>query len=238
MEKSNITEIEFQLRKLITKYSDFFAYHQWPSEHERWVELIFALVSTKSDKPQYEVRDIIEELDDLGLLDVEELSHIPKVDNNIDFNSPYAKRVIESLSESRYTEEGVKKSGFTEEESKSSFLIMHEAAKSLMEHHEGKIQKYLRKYGQQIVNEFAENFSLSGINKKDLEYAVTYWLQNVLNMPLGLETESSEAFCKELRITNEELVQEADKLDINIALLDDMIDQHIQNLKKEVDSNG
>ena len=238
MVKSNITELEFQLRKLVTKYSDFFAYHQWPSEHQRWVELIFALVSRISDKPEFEVRDIIEELDDNGLLDIEELSNIPKVGRNVDFASTWAKRVIESLSESRFTEEGSKRTGFTEEESKSSLLVMHEAAKSLMEYHDGKIQKYLRKYGQQMVDEFAENFSFSGMDKKDLRYAVSYWLQNVLNMPIHLKEESIETFCKDFQITNEELVKEADNLDINIALLDDMIDQHIQNVKKEVNQNG
>ena len=59
------------MRKLITKYSDFFVHHQWPSEHERWVELIFALVSRISDKSEFEVRGIIEKLDDYGLLDIE-----------------------------------------------------------------------------------------------------------------------------------------------------------------------
>jgi len=238
MEKSNISEIEFQLRKLITKYSDLFVYHQWPSEHERWVELIFALVTRIGKKPESEIRDIIEELDDLELLDIEELSNISKVGNDIDFNSPFAKRVIESLSESRFTEEGFKKPGFTEDESKSSFLIMHEAAKSLMERHNGKIQKYLRKYGQQMVDELAQNFSFSSMDEKDIKYAFIYWLQNVLNMPLHLEAESIETFSKDFQITNEELVREADSLDINIALLDDMIDQHMQNTKKDGKQNG
>lgn len=233
MAKSTTTEIEFQLRKLITKYSDFFAYHQWPSEHERWVELIFALVTRISKKPESEIRDIIEELDDLGLLDIEELSNIPKVGSDIDFNSPFAKRVIESLSESRYTEEGSTISGFTKEESIRCLLLMYETAKSLMEHHDGKIQKYLRKYGQQMVNEFADNFSFSGMDEKDLKNAVTYWLQNVLNMPVNLKIESINTFCNTLGISDEELIKEADNLNINVALLDDMIEQHMQDTRKE-----
>lgn len=228
MEKSNTSEVEFQLRKLLMKYSDLFVYHQWPIEHERWVELIFALTCRISDKPVSEVRDNIEELDDLGLLDVEELSNIHKVGSDIDFNSPFAKRVIESLSESRFTEEGLKKPGFTKEESERSLLIMYEAAKSLMEHHDGKIQKYLRKYGQQMVDELIENFTFSGMEDKDIKYAFTYWLQNVLNMPVNLKRESMETFCKDFQITIEEILKEADNLDINIALLDDMIDLHIE----------
>ena len=233
MEKSNISEIEFQLRKLITKYSDLFAYQQWPSEHERWIELVFALVTRISKKPESEIRDIVEYLDDLDLLDIEALSNISKVDNDIDFNSPFAKRVIESLSESRFTEEGIRKPIFTENESKSTFLIMHEVAKSLMEGHDGKIQKYLRKYRQQMVDELAQNFSFSNMYEKDIKNAFIYWLQNVLNMPLHLATENTKTFCKDLQITSEELVNESDNLNINIALLDDMIDQDMQNTKKD-----
>ncbi len=232
MEKSNISEVEFQLRKLITKYSDLFVNHQWPSEHERWVELIFALVTRISKKPESEIRDIIEELDDLELLDIKELSNISKVGNDIDFNSPFAKRVIESLSESRFTEEELKKPGFTEEESKRSLSVMHEAAKGLMEHHSGKIQKYLRKYGQQMVDELAENFSFTGMEEKDIKYAFIYWLQNVLNMPVNLNTESIDTFCNRLGISGEKLVKEADNLNINVALLDDMIEQHISDEKR------
>jgi len=221
MEK-NISEMEFQLRKLITKYSDLFVYHQWPSEHARWIELIFALVTRISKKPEDEVRDTIEELDDLDLLDVEALAKIPDAGGGINLDEPHARRVVECLSES----------GFTEEESKSSILVMHEAAKSLKEHHEGKIQKYLRKYGQQMIDELAENFSFSRMDEKNVKYAFTYWLQNVLNMPVNLKTKSTDTFCKKLKMADEELVKEADNLDINISLLDDMIDQYINDLKE------
>lgn len=213
MEKSNISEMEFQLRKLITRYSGLFVYHQWPSEHARWVELIFALVTRISKKPEEEVRDIIEELDDLELLNVEALSEVPEANGGINLDDPYARRIFEFLSES----------GFTEEESKSSILVMQEAAKSLKEHHEGKIQKYLRRYGQRIIDELSEDFSFSKLNENDVRYAFAYWLQNVLNMPVNLKTDEMDAFCKRFKITAEELVKEADKLDINLALLDDII---------------
>ena len=227
MMKSSNSEVQFQLRKLITKYSDLFAYHQWPSEQERWSELVFALVTKTSHKPETEIRDIVEELDELGLLDVEELSKIPEVNGNVDYSYPFAKRIIDCLSESRITEEQTKKPGLTEEESRRSVSVMRDVAKSLIEHHDGKVQKYLRKYGQQMVDEIANNFTISAMKEKDMKYAFVYWLQNVLNMPLNLATPSVETFGKDLQIDSEDLVKEADKLDINIALLDDMIDQHM-----------
>ncbi len=224
MEKQNISETEFQLRKLLGKYSDIFVYHQWPSEHKRWVELVFALVARISNKSEDEIRDVIEELDDprLDLLDVEALSEIPETDGGIDLDYPHARRVVEYLSES----------GFTEEESKSSVLVMHEAAKSLIEYHDGKIQKYLRKYGQQMIDELSQNFSFSKMSEADVKYAFTYWLQNVLNMPISLEDENVKKFCKKINKKPEELCEVADKLNINIALLDDFIERYIRDLEE------
>jgi hypothetical protein len=233
MAQSTTTEMEFQLRKLVTKYSDLFAYHQWPSEHDRWIELVFALVARISDKPEPDVRNAIEQLDDLGLLEVEELSSIPQSGGSIDYKSQAAKRVIESLSEPQFTEEGLEKPGFTEEQSKNILLIINEAAKSLMEHHDGKIQKYLRKYGQQMVDELANNFTFSSMDEKDIKYAFIYWLQNVLNMPVNLKMKSMETFCSKVGISEEELLKEADNLNINVALLDDLIEQHMQDTRKE-----
>ncbi len=222
MKKSNGSEVEFELRKLAIEYFSLFSHHLWPSEHTRWVELIFALTTRTTDKSESQVREIIEKLDDLELLNVEELSQIPEVKDGIDLDAPYAKRIVDFLSES----------GFTEEESKSSILAMHEAAKSLKKHYDGKIQKYLREYGQRIIDELPQNFSFSQMKNEDRKYAFTYWLQNVLNMPISLRTKGVEKFCRKLRITNAELTREADNLGINLALLDDIIDQYTRDSKK------
>ena len=222
MEKSHFSEIEFQLNKLILRYSGLFVYHQWPSENKRWVELVFALLTRVSKKPEDRIRDTIEELDALNLLGVEELAEISETDDGINLDYPYARRIVECLSES----------GFTEEESKSSILAMYEAAKSLKKHHNGKIQEYLRVYGQRMIDELSHNFSFSKMNEEDVKYAFTYWLQNILNMPVNLRTEGIEKFCERLQITYEDLLKVADTLNINFALLDDMIDQHIRGLEK------
>lgn len=217
MERSDISEMEFQLKKLFHKYSDLFVSQQWPSEHERWVELVFALVTRISNKAEDEIRDAIEDLDDLELLDVEGLSQVPTVSGGIDLDDAHARRIFEYLCESE----------FTSEESKSSILAVHEAAKSLMDHHDGKIQKYLRKYGQEMINELPQNFSFSKMNKFDIKYAFTYWLQNVLNMPISLEDEVVEQFCRKLAGNAKDLVQAVDKLDINLALVDDIIQSYL-----------
>ncbi len=219
MQEPDISEMEFQLRKLFSRYSELLAYHQWPSEHDRWVELIFALVSRIVDMPELEVRDVIKDLDDLDLLDIGRLSEIPEARDGVDLDFPHARRIFESLSES----------GFTQEDSESSVLVMHEAAKSVGKNHDGKIQKYLRKYGQRMMDELSQSFSFSKMDEADVRYAFTYWLQNVLNMPVSLEDESIEEFCDELDRTPEELMQAADKMDINLATIDDMVQMYLMD---------
>ncbi len=223
MEKSNISELEFQLRKLITKYSDFVVYHQWPSEHERWVELIFALITRISNKPESEIRDTVEELDDIELLNINELSEVPKTSGGVNIDYLYARRIFDCLSAS----------GFTEEESIDSILAMHEAAQSLKQHLDGKIQKYLRSYGQRMIDELSAYFSFSKMDHSDVKFAFAYWLQNVLNMPVNLQTKNMDTYCEKFKITINDLVRGADNLDINLALVDDLIDQYVQDSQEK-----
>jgi len=225
MAKSNSSELDFQLRKLLTKYSEVFDSHLWLSEHDRWVELIFCLVSTISNQSDPDVRDVIEVLDDLGLLEIEELAQIPATKGGIDLNSAHAKRVIEILNES----------GFTKAESHKSVLAVYEAAKSLKKNHDGKIQKYLRKYGQKMLDEVTQEFSFSGINADDVRYAFTYWLQNVLNMPISLTDSNINNFCKDKKTNMRDLLDMADQMDINLALLDDLIQLERQESKIKPD---
>ena len=131
MGKSDLAKVDFELRKLFRNYSQLYMIHQWPSEQMRWVELIFALVSRVCDKPEPEIRYVIEELDDLGLLRVEDLSEIPIEKGEADLTHPAAGAIVGYLTEC----------GFTKQMAKNSLLIMKEAAESLKKHHEGKVQK-------------------------------------------------------------------------------------------------
>lgn len=216
MEKK-LSEVEFKIMKLITENPELLSNFQWPSEQERWKELIFALITSISNKPENEVRVTIEKLNTLGLLDVKMLA-----DTGLDSNFNQ-KRIMEILLES----------GFGEEESMNYLLVMQEAAQSLNKTHDGKIQKYIRFYGQKMIDEINQNFSFTNINDKNVKNAFTYWLQNVLNVPIILKSESLDQFCQISQITEEELLNEADKMDLSLILLDDLIVQHMQNLNNQ-----
>lgn len=226
MRKNNVSELDFQLKKLFSQYMELFEYHRWPWEHMRWVELVFALVSVLSSKPRDIVREAVETLDDLELLDVNELSGIPLVSSDVDLNFPLASRINEILSEH----------GFTIEESKNAILAMNEAAKSLIQHHGGKIQRYLRRYGVRMLEDLHRTFPFTKMNQEDVRFAFTFWIQNVLNMPVDLPLESVAEFCKKYKASKDELLEAADNLDINVALLDDLIEEYTEDLKRKQQS--
>lgn len=84
--------------------------------------------------------------------------------------------MVSTLSEPIVAQEGEKKPGFTDIESKRCVLIMHEAAMTLAERHGGKIQRYLRNYGQQMINGLAEQLAAAvpGEHRQIQEQACGY----------------------------------------------------------------
>jgi hypothetical protein len=213
MKKPATHQAMFRIRKLFHQYANSVDYHRWPDENHRWNELLLSLLLTISDKHQNYIRNIIEELSTLGLLNVDELVALPSVNGKVDTDSDHALKIAETLKEYE----------FTDEECEDSILIMHEAAKSLKERHNGKVQRYLRKYGQLMLDQLNKDFSFSKMNQTDVKNAFTFWLQNVMNMPISLEDEHIIEFCNKFGISPKELTDFADEIDLNVAVLDDLI---------------
>ena len=69
-----------------------------------------------------------------------------------------------------------------------------------------------------------EVFNFSGLNKKQANYAFTYWMQNVLNMPVSLSDEAVQNFSKTTGIEPAQLFAAADALDVNVAVIDDLVE--------------
>ena len=85
-----------------------------------------------------------------------------------------------------------------------------------------------------MLYELDENFTFSKMKKDDLKYAFTFWLQNVTNMPISLLDQNTKEYCTRLGLRAEEFMEVADKLDINLAVIDDMIN-NLQTLNNSQD---
>jgi hypothetical protein len=121
--------------------------------------------------------------------------------------------------------EVLEEEGFSPEEAQRGITSIWDAASTFEERYGGKVQVYLRQYGERMLDEVQDEFSFTELESGQVDYAFRYWLQNVLNMPVNLPLDSVDALAEECGITTEELVQAADNLDLNVALMDDIVQQ-------------
>jgi len=217
-----MTEVEFELRKLMVKYSPLFDQHQWAVESMRWIELAFALVSRISERPETDVRNIIEAMNLVGLLEIKTLAGLASPGAAIDFESATASRLHQYLIKGGFQPDVM--DGFQPEEARKVIVALHEAAAAIERYFDGKIQRYLRKYGELMLHEMPEYFRFSQLTPEAARSAFSYWLQNVLAMPVPLGTPAVRSFCVRLGISEDQFINEVDAVDLNLALADDMVD--------------
>jgi hypothetical protein len=121
--------------------------------------------------------------------------------------------------------------GYSESEARQAVAALAETAENVERHYDGKPQRYLREYGERMLEELPERFAFDEFGDEDVRYAFTLWLQNVLNMPVTLRSPEMTVFCERYDVTVEELVAAADVQDINLALLDDLVAEHVAELE-------
>jgi hypothetical protein len=208
-------EAKHLLRKmLLYGGAEVTASHQWVSEVDRWKELVFALLTQMTKLPQSSVRVMTDHLLHLELLHIPALTQLLKGKRlSPEFGHPHARRIIQSLQEG----------GFSKDEAVKGLTVVCEAAAALSKHFSGKIQLYLRSYAERMVKEAHATFHFSHMDHRAVRYAFTFWLQNVLNMPLSLQKEAVKSFAKAHGLTGRQLFDAADELDVNVGLVDDLV---------------
>jgi hypothetical protein len=226
MQKNNAANDEAQhlLRKmLLYGGTEVAGSHQWLSEFDRWKELVLALLTRTTSLPQNTVRLVTEHLLHLDLLQVPVLAQLLK-------GKPLAPDLEHP--NSRYFIQALQESGFSHDEAVKGLTVVCEAATALSANFSGKIQLYLRSYGEKMVEEAQTLFHFSQLDQEAVQYAFTLWLQNVLHMPLSLQDEIVESFSNANGLTSKQVFDAADELDINVALVDDLL-HHFQPLSEE-----
>lgn len=211
-------EAQYLLRKLLTEEGPGLALnHPWLWEADRWKELVFALLTRVVSLPEDRARELTGNLNDLDLLDVAALANIGQDPKAPDLSNPHARHIIEELQEY----------GFSPEEARRALATICEAAVGLHKNFGGKVQAYLRSYGELMLREINRTFQFSALKDADVAFAFTYWLQNVLNMPLSLLDSNVLAFCEQHQLTPGQLIEAADDLDLNLAFLDDLVQRYL-----------
>jgi hypothetical protein len=207
MTQAPVSEMEFELRKLMNRSSHLFNTHQYPFEHVRYVELVFSLLSVVTELPQHRVRHAVEVLDNLHLLDIQSLT------SSGDAALTLSQRIRQVLTEA----------GFSPVAAERGETAVRDLARGIQTNYHGKLQRYLREYGQRMVSEIGEHFHFGELKPAQVQRAFTYWLQNVLNMPISLTDESVAKFLAHFGQEPRKLEEIADEMELNLAVVDDLI---------------
>jgi hypothetical protein len=208
-------EIEELIMDLYREYEPLVDEHLWPWETKRWHELVFCLMTTiaEPDMSPESTRELTMAISEWNLLDVNVLADLDPARNENYASSPIIV-TIETI---------LQQSGFDPDQSKRVVTAICEAASGFKQGYGGKVQKYFRSYGYLMLDDLKENFTFSQLNVDDARKAFAIWLQNTLNMPISASNPITDAVCERLGVEYGALVEAADALDINVALLDDTL---------------
>jgi hypothetical protein len=195
----------FALRKLLQSGAgEMLEPLPWADEESRWFELVFSLFAAVSDAPEGELRALVGTLASLELITVEALVSSPE--------TAVQRAVDEAIA-----------AGIDATAATAALGAATEAANVLAGSYGGKMQLLLREEGEALLRNITEKLGISALDQGAVGHALTYWLQNTLNLPLSLRDRALQEFAGRLGVSVQELVSAADSLDLNVALIDDLI---------------
>jgi hypothetical protein len=220
-QKTSAEALDDHVADLVRRYEVPAGRYLWPQEEARWRELVFCVLAHVGapDVPPETARSATDVLVELGLLQIEDLAELVSSGDPPDMAHPHLS-IMNAILE---------REGYTTGQAARALVALCESANSLVRHHEGKVQRYLRLYGQRMLDELDDHFAFSQLGRDDARFIFTHWLQNVLNMPVGLSTPAVQAYCALLSVDLADVAAAADRQDLNLALLDDLIAEYMQD---------
>ena len=202
------------VKDVLKRYAEAVPHAQWVNERERWYELIACILLALGGPAAGQARRAAGVLHELGLLEIADLAAIAPIGNSIDAADPHLCLMHDVLF----------RLGYSANDIVGALRTLTELARDLEARYQGRIQRYLRDHGTRMLNALRSDFPSASTSETTLQRAFALWLQNVLVMPVFVDSASTEAFCAAAGCSRAELAESADRLDVNAALLDDVLD--------------
>ncbi len=217
MEQNGNDHARFILRKLISAGPPTSsAAHPWISEDDRWAELVFSIFSrVAANVSESEARRAVHRLVSLDLLEMCALASMYEGMQSGHSDDGRMQLITDLLREH----------GYNDVDSRRGLFLVCGVASGLGKQFAGKVQRYLRHYGELMLSDLDNVFEIPSSDRAAFAAAFTYWLQNGLSMPVSLVDHTMWNFCEDNGVTPEELIAAADDLNLNVAFLDDLIQE-------------
>jgi hypothetical protein len=203
------------LLDLYRAYEPLIDKHLWPWETQRWHELVFCILTAVA-KPEVSpdaIREVTRVMGWAQLLDIELLGDL----NPTEPEGQTTDHVLVAM------ETILLNTGFTTDEAKLATKSICETARGFKRQFEGKVQKFLRHCGNVMLKQVKKSFSFSQLSAAEATRAFSLWFQNTLNMPLPTPDPISDKACELLHVDYASLVKAADEVDVNVAILDNVL---------------
>ena len=218
-----VAALEKRIREIYAEYRHFLpSDYRWEDESSRWNELVYCIFAELTGHNYRDARRLANDIADLNLLNVDDLAKIPIMDDGM---------VNPDNSRIRTITDILRSNGISEDDVKRSLSAICKVAQSISDNYDGKIQKFLRKYGEEIVNEFDSHVSFSEVSKGTQSRIIVKWIQNTLCMPLAFSNVYTARFCEKEDINYNELAAAADNIGLNGAVLDDLLEVYIVDIE-------
>lgn len=211
------SEVEDRLVEIFSESEIDPDYYPWASEGDRWAELVFCLLDENSTPDSRVTRMAVHELARFDVLNVNGLATIEEdsdMGTGFDETTVLVHRILQLY-------------GFPEEEIERAVAEVSDVARMVQREYDGHVQRFLRRYGQEMRDEFVSEINGGALGEQERNNAVTRWLQNAASMPLSVEHDAVRAFCQEEGVDIVELYQAADELQWNMAFVDDMLERYM-----------
>ena len=200
-------EIETLLRELLTA-RDLLTLSRWPFETSRWYELAGSVLRVIGGSGPAETA--LETLTRLGLLDIDDLVTVVEDDADAAASADLMKAVLTRL-------------GFQPESAQRAVATIVEAANFLQDHYGGRVQVLLRRQGQVVLDNLMAELPLLSVDEESRRAILTHWLQRTLDLPIPVSSRGVRLAASAHHADIAELVDAADRLDINVAILDELL---------------
>lgn len=197
---TSVDRVVDKLANLFDVYKPELTKYQWPLESHRWTEFAFAVLEQHSSPAAAAKASRV--LLELGLLDLGIVHDLTEGDETL----------VRSV---------LVRCGFDDVEASAAVAQVAGVADLIAERYSGKLQLLLREVAEGAIQQVATNLTTADA---DVRPATERWLQEVLNLPILVTNPAVRRFCEAHDISSDELIIAADRLDLNLAIVDDLID--------------
>lgn len=184
----------------------------WEDERDRFNELCFCILARTTPIDELALREILTGLSELNVLDVEALAESEGGSNS------KSEKTLDSIITNVFIQNGL-----DDKEAEKCTATIRQISRIVKQNYGGNIQRLIRKFGNEMLEEMQKVFAIQNMTKEDLKVSLVLWMQNTMEMPIPVSNDAVRDFCKSNNIGLKELESALDTLDINAAVIDDLI---------------